>query len=408
MQIGDLTHANRCGSAAMPLTTRRDFVRTTALGALGAGLLPRALRGDVVPTPAAYMEASRASSRPLRILVLGGTGFIGPHLVRTILARGHTPVLFNRGRTQPQMFVEQYAGLEVLVGDRDGDIGALAGGQWDAVIDDSGYTPQQVRATAQLLRDSVGTYLFTSTRAVYRDFTPDHVDEDSPLGMRGVPDAEWTGYGPLKALAEREVRDAFDGRFIIARPPIITGPGDGTDRFTWWYARVHRGGEVLAPGHPSDPVQYVDVRDLVEFYVHAIEEGVRGVFNTVAPAAPLSSAEFLHGLRALTSAPVSFAWADWDLLAAHGIREGRELSAWRAPRGANLNYGRVDNRRAIAAGMTFRPLAVTAGDTLDRWPALPAERRDGSRAGIPAEAEAAALAALRARGARRDDAAPGL
>jgi 2'-hydroxyisoflavone reductase len=381
----------------MPLTTRRDFIRTTALGAVGAGLLPRALHGDGARQQASHATASHPSSPALRILILGGTGFIGPHLVRTVLARGHTPVLFNRGRTQPQMFAEQYEGIEVLVGDRDGEIGALAGGRWDAVIDDSGYTPQQVRATARLLRDAVGTYLFTSTRAVYRDFTPDRVDEDAPLGMRGVPEAEWTGYGPLKALAEREVRDAFPGRFIIARPPIITGPGDGTDRFTYWYDRVHRGGEILAPGHGTDPVQYIDVRDLVEFYVHAIEQGVSGVFNTVAPAAPLSSAEFLYGLRALTAAPASFTWADWDFLAAHGIRQGRELSAWRAPTGANLNYGRVDNSRARAAGMTFRPLAVTAGDTLAWWHSLPAERRASSRAGIPADVEAAALAALRAR-----------
>jgi 2'-hydroxyisoflavone reductase len=378
------------------MPSRRDFVRSAAIGAVGGALVPAAVRGDVArPLPATPGRGQ--SPRALRILILGGTGFIGPHLVRAVLARGHTPVLFNRGRTAPQLFPEQYAGLENLVGDRDGDIAALAGGRWDAVVDDSGYTPDQVRATARLLRDSVGTYLFTSTRAVYRDFTPAHVDEDSPLGMRGVPDTEWTGYGPLKALAEREVRQAFDGRYIIARPPIITGPGDTTDRFTYWYARVDRGGNVLAPGAPSDPVQYVDVRDLVDFYVHAIEQRVTGVFNTVAPAAPLSSAEFLHGLRAITAAPVSFTWADWDFLQQHGIREGRELSAWRAPRGDNLNYGRVDNSRAIAAGMTFRPLAVTASDTLAWWYSLPAERRESSRAGIPAAAEQAALAAVAAR-----------
>jgi 2'-hydroxyisoflavone reductase len=325
------------------------------------------------------------------VLILGGTGFIGPHLVRTVLARGHTPVLFNRGRTEPQLFPEQYAGLESLVGDRDGDIGALAGGRWDVVIDDSGYTPQQVRATALLLRGAVGRYIFTSTRAVYAGFTDPHIDEDSPLGMRGVSEDRWTGYGPLKALAEREVQQAFPGRFAIARPPIITGPGDNTDRFTYWYVRVDQGGNIIAPGDPSDPVQYVDVRDLVEFYVHIAENDITGVFNVEAPAAPLSSAEFLYGLRAVTAAPVAFSWIDWDTLASHNIREGRELSAWRAPRGQNLNYGRVDNRRAIAAGMTFRPLAITAGDTLAWWQSLPAERRATLRAGIPADREAAAL-----------------
>jgi 2'-hydroxyisoflavone reductase len=367
-------------------TTRRDFIRVAALGAgaLGAGLLPATL-------------AARPPRRALRVLILGGTGFIGPHLVRATLARGHTPVLFNRGRTQPELFAEQYAGLENLVGDRNDDISALAAGTWDVVIDDSGYTPEQVRATAQLLRGRVGQYIFTSTRAVYADFTPAHVDEDAPLGMRGVPDAEWTGYGPLKALAEREVHAAFPDSAMIARPPIITGPGDGTDRFTYWYVRIDRGGEVLAPGDPADPVQYVDVRDLVDFYLHAAENRVTGVFNVAGPAAPLSAAEFLHGIRAITPAPVSFTWVDWDFLAAHGIREGRELSAWRAPRGENLNYGHVDNRRARAAGMTFRPLAVTAADTLHWWKSLPAERHARSRAGIPAAAERAALAAWHAR-----------
>jgi 2'-hydroxyisoflavone reductase len=378
---------------------RREFIRLAALGAgvLGAGLWPIGTGAGAASAAAVRRPTDSAPGRSLRILILGGTGFIGPHLVRAVLARGHTPVLFNRGRTQPQMFAEQYAGLESLVGDRDGDIAALATGRWDAVIDDSGYTPEQVRATAELLRERVDHYVFTSTRGVYRDFTPAHVDEDAPLGMAGVPDSQWTGYGPLKALAEREVQRVFAGRHTIARPPIITGPGDATDRFTYWYVRVDRGGDVLAPGDPADPVQYIDVRDLVDFYLHVVEQRTSGVFNVVAPAAPLSSAAFLHGLRAGTAAPVSFTWVDWDFLESAGVREGRELSAWRAPRGANLNYGRVDNRRAIAAGLTFRPLAVTAGDTLAWWNTLPAERRDGSRAGIPADLERAALEAWRRR-----------
>ncbi|HUH13904.1 MAG TPA: NAD-dependent epimerase/dehydratase family protein, partial [Longimicrobiales bacterium] len=335
--------------------------------------------------------------RALRILILGGTGFIGPHLVREVLARGHTPVLFNRGRTEPRLFPEQFEGLENLIGDRNGDISALGDGRWDAVVDDSGYTPDAVRATAQLLRGRVGHYLFTSTRGVYAGFTAERIDEDAPVGIAGVPDTEWTGYGPLKALAEREVRAAFPERHSITRPPIITGPGDSTDRYTYWYVRIDEGGEVLAPGVPSDPVQYVDVRDLVEFYVHVLEQGTTGTFNVAGPAAPLSSAEFLYGIRAVTPAPVSFTWVDWDFLEAHGIREGRELSSWRAPRGESLNYGRVDNSRALAAGMTFRPLADTARDTLEWWKSLGRDGRGALRAGIPAEAERAALAARKGR-----------
>ncbi|HSJ24830.1 MAG TPA: NAD-dependent epimerase/dehydratase family protein [Longimicrobiales bacterium] len=377
---------------------RRDFVRTAAIGAaaLGAGALgPSAVAAQARSDTSSYLRPP--ARRQLRILVLGGTGFIGPHLVRAILARGHTPVLFNRGRTAPQLFVEQYEGIENLVGDRDSDISALGSGRWDAVIDDSGYTPQQVRATAELLRDRVGHYIFTSTRGVYAGFLGDVIDEDAPVGMRGVPDTEWTGYGPLKALAEREVQQVFPGRYMIARPPIITGPGDSTDRFTYWYVRIDRGGDVIAPGDPGDPIQYVDVRDLVDFYVHVAENSVTGTYNVAGPAAPLSSAEFLYGIRAVTPAPVSFTWMDWDFLASHDIREGRELSSWRAPRGENRNYGRVDNSRALAAGMRFRPLADTAGDTLDWWKSLPAERRERMTAGIPADREQAALAAWRAR-----------
>lgn len=390
----------------MSIPNRRDFVRTAAIGAaaLGTSALgfhPAAAATGAAPAldsaPGTGAGAGQPARRQLRILVLGGTGFIGPHLVRAILARGHTPVLFNRGRTAPQLFVEQYDGLENLVGDRDSDITALASGRWDAVIDDSGYTPQQVRATAELLRDRVGLYIFTSTRGVYAGFTGDVIDESAPVGMRGVPDSEWTGYGPLKALAEREVQQALPGRYMIARPPIITGPGDGTDRFTYWYVRIDRGGDVVAPGDPGDPIQYVDVRDLVDFYVHAAENNVTGTYNVAGPAGPLSSAEFLYGIRAITPTPVAFTWMDWDFLARHDIREGRELSSWRAPRGENLNYGRVVNSRAQAAGMRFRPLADTARDTLEWWKGLPAERRDRMTAGIPADREAAALAAWRAR-----------
>jgi 2'-hydroxyisoflavone reductase len=351
------------------MTSRRDFLRITvaAGAAAGAGLTP--LSGAHARRPAgAPADAARAESRrSLRVLLLGGTGFIGPHLVRTLLERGHTPTLFNRGRTTPRLFAELFPGLENLVGDRDGDISALAGGRWDAVIDDSGYTPQQVSATARLLVGSVGQYLFTSTRGVYAEFTRLPMDEDSPVGMAGVPASDWTGYGPLKALSEREVVRAFPGATTIVRPPIITGPGDTTDRFTYWYVRVDRGGDILAPGDPTDPVQYIDVRDLADFYVRLVEQRTFGTFNLTAPAAPLSSGAFLNGIRATTGAPVSFTWIGWDFLEQHVLRGGQELAAWRPPRGENLHYGRVDNRRALAAGATFRPLADTARDTRDWW-----------------------------------------
>jgi 2'-hydroxyisoflavone reductase len=384
------------------MKTRREFLRLSALaaGAIGSGIvaphrvgaLDHDLTGDDAPGRA---TGARPPRRALRVLVLGGTGFIGPHLVRTLLERGHVPTLFNRGRTEPGLFPELFPALETLIGDRNDDIGALAGREWDAVIDDSGYTPQQVRATARLLRGAVAQYLFTSTRGVYADFTASPMDEDAPLGMAGVPTEQWTGYGPLKALAEREVLDAFPTATTIVRPAIITGPGDNTDRFTYWYVRVDRGGEMLAPGDPRDPIQYTDVRDLAEFYVHLLETRTNGVFNLLGPRSPLSAAEFLYGLRATTASPVGFTWASWDFLETHGLRGGRELAAWRPPAGEFLNYGRVQNRRAIAAGLRFRPLAETVVDTRDWWYSLGLPRL---RSGPTAEKEAEVLAAWHARG----------
>jgi 2'-hydroxyisoflavone reductase len=361
---------------------RRDFLKRAALvgGALSTGMAPGLLDH---PMP----HAAPRGRDPLRILILGGTGLIGPHLVHRALARGHHVTIFNRGRSEPGLYADEFEQVEWLVGDRDGDLGALEGHRWDAVIDNSGYTPDQVRATARLLADSAGHYLFTSTRAVYTDFTHPVMDEDAPIGLP-IPEEEWSGYGPLKALAEGEVQDAFPGANAILRPPIITGPLDGTDRFTYWYHRVDQGGRVLAPGDPSDPLQYLDVRDLVDFFVHLAEEGTTGIFNVEAPAAPLTSAEFLHGVRAITSSPVHFEWVDWETLEAHGLRGGAEIPGWRAPTGDWLNYGRMDNSRAIAAGMTFRPLAVTAADTLEWWYGTGADR---PRVGIPPEVEAEVL-----------------
>ncbi|MFW6010649.1 MAG: NAD-dependent epimerase/dehydratase family protein, partial [Gemmatimonadota bacterium] len=271
---------------------RRGFLRRSALlggGVMGSAAVFRPLLATepgVAPSTSGAPSAPGAadgpgdrSRRSLRILILGGTGFIGPHLVRRGVERGHTLTLFNRGRTEPRLFGELFPDLENLIGDRNGDISALEGREWDVVIDNSGYTPDQVRATAQLLSGAAGQYIFTSTRGAYADYTHPVMDESAPIGMRGVPEEEWEGYGPLKARAEGEVRRAFPRGATILRPPIITGPGDNTDRFTYWYLRVREGGEILAPGDPTDPVQYVDVRDLAEFIVHLAETGTDGVFN---------------------------------------------------------------------------------------------------------------------------------
>lgn len=341
------------------MATRRDFIERA--GALaGAAAL-----GMAVPAGAARAAGNadaRADGRQaLRILILGGTAFIGPFVVRRAISRGHEVTIFNRGRTNIHLFPD----VEKLVGDRNDDLGALEGRRWDAVIDNSGYTPDQLRLSVDRLKDMTDQYLFTSTRAVYYDFSAPVMDEDAPLGPRDIAERDWVGYGPNKVLAERVVREGFGDRTLIVRPPVVVGPNDPTDRFTYWVDRIDDGGEVMVQGDPTDPVQFVDVRDLAEFYVNLLEHETRGVFNTNGPAAPLSAAEMVYGIRAVTANPVSFTWVDWDFLAERGFLPQEQLPFWQPPRGRYLNYGRMDSSRAIAAGLRFRPLAVTAKETLD-------------------------------------------
>ncbi len=347
------------------MATRRDFIeRAGALaGAAALGMaVPAGAAGAKSAPRAAGGAVARAGGRQaMRILILGGTQFIGPFVVRRAMARGHEITLFNRGRTNIHLFPD----IEKLVGDRNDDLSALEGRRWDAVIDNSGYTADQLRLSVNLLGDMTDQYLFTSTRAVYHDFSEPVMNEDAPLGPRDIPERDWVGYGPNKVLAERVVREAFGDRALIVRPPVVVGPGDPSDRFTYWVDRIDDGGEVMVWGDPADPVQFVDVRDLAEFFVNLIEHETRGVFNTNGPAAPLSTAELVYGIRAVTSNPVSFTWVDWDFLAERGLMPQNPLPFWQPPRGRYLNYGRMDSSRAIEAGLRFRPLAVTAKDTLD-------------------------------------------
>ena len=358
------------------MTTRREVLATSvALGALGM-----------------FGRRSMAQGG-MNILILGGTGFIGPTLVQHALDRGHSLTLFNRGRTNTHLFPE----VEKLVGDRNNDLSALEGRRWDAVIDNSGYTPQQVQMSVDLLKDSCDQYLFTSTRAVYTDFTSDVMDEDAPVGPKGIPEAEWDGYGPNKVLAERIVQDAFGARTLIARPPVIVGPGDRSDRFTYWVDRIDDGGDILVQGDPTDPIQFVDVRDLSEFYVHLLEQSTAGIFNTEGPGSPLNTAGLIHGIKAITSTPSTFTWVDWDFLIDAGETPQGSLPFWQPPRGRYLNYGRMVNTRAIESGLTFRPLAVTARDTLDWHRTRAEEQQQTLRVGMTREREAELLSQWRAR-----------
>lgn len=353
------------------MTTRRTFL--TAAAATG-----------VVGLTAGSRSIAQSG---MSILILGGTGFIGPHLVEYAMQNGHRITLFNRGRTNTHLFPS----VEKLVGDRDTDLSALEGRQWDAVIDNSGYTPQQVELSVNLLKNACDQYLFTSTRSVYTEYTQAVMDEDAPVGPKDIPEAEWDGYGPNKVLAERIVQEGFGRRSTIARPPVIVGPGDRSDRFTYWVDRIDDGGDILVQGDYDDPIQFVDVRDLSEFYVHLVENSIAGIFNTEGPASALTTAGLVHGIKAITAVPSRFHRVDWDFLIAEGETPQGSLPFWQPPRGRYLNYGRMDNRRAIASGMTFRPLAVTARDTLEWHRTRSEEAQTTLRVGLTREREAELL-----------------
>lgn len=377
--------------------TRRDVMK--AIGAAGAA---------AAIGPVHLLGAAPRQGRALRILFIGGTGFIGPHMVRRALDRGHTVTLFNRGRTNPHLFPN----VEKLRGDRDGGLGILRGRSWDAVIDTSGYVPRVVRESAELLKDNVHRYLFISTGDVYADFIKVGIDEDYTLDTIDDPTNEdpSKNYGPLKVLCEQAVRDTYPGRYTILRPGWIIGAGDYNSISSYWPMRIHHGGEVLAPGEPTDPVQLIDPYDLARFVIKILEEDINGIYNTVGPGSPLTMAELLYGIRAVTSSPVRFTWVSAEFLKEMEVAAMTDLPIWFPPLddyptpapfepGAK-GFHQMSGQRAIAAGLTFRPLAETARSIIDeflsRGVAWESTRR---RFGLSLEREAEVLAAWRrARG----------
>jgi 2'-hydroxyisoflavone reductase len=370
------------------VTTRRGFLQTAgaATGALALGSLGQA-HGTT-------QDVDRAE-KPLRILILGGTGFIGPHEVHYALARGHKVTIFNRGRSQPRLHAGSFEQVEKLVGDRDNDLRALEGREWDAVIDNAARIPRWVSQSAGLLRDAASQYMFISTLSVYEGYPEPGMDETAPVRKIDDPTIEQVSgrtYGPLKVLCEQEAEKAFPGRTTVVRPGLIVGPGDSTDRWTYWPVRIARGGEVLAPGDPDRLVRYIDVRDLTEWCIRLLEQRTTGVFNAVGPRSHLSTAEMLYGIRSITSAAVSFTWVAADFLAEQGVRPWSDLPAWLPFNEGTVGYGSINRDRAIAAGLTFRPLAVTAKETLDWWNGLPEERRAEPRTGLSPAREAEVLA----------------
>lgn len=379
-------------------TDRRDFLKLAgaAGGALGLGLLtPRDSRAE----RASSFGAGRRPEAPIRLLILGGTGFIGPWQVRAALERGHEVTLFNRGQTNPGMFPE----VEKLRGDRNGDLAALEGRSWDVVIDNSTNRRDWVTMTAELLRNSVGLYYYVSSRAAYVDYRQVPMTADYPTWT--FADAELDPstpanelpYGLGKAESEREVWKSFPEAAGIFRPGLIIGPGDPTDRFTYWPVRIQRGGEVLAPGDGSDPVQIIDVRDLCEWMIRCAEAGTAGAFTVVGPATPRPMSELLYGIRAVTTAETSFTWVDTDFLSERDVRSYREMPVWRPGVGDSAGFARFDLSNEVAHGLTFRSLADTTEATLDFHFSRTEERQQAFRAGISPEREAEVLAEWHAR-----------
>jgi 2'-hydroxyisoflavone reductase len=376
-------------------TTRRNFIKVSAMtgGAVGLGMLgSRSLLAQNNP-------------KPLRILILGGTGFTGPEQVRYAVGRGHKVTVFNRGKTKRG---EIPPGVEQLVGDRNGQLDALKGKQWDVVIDNPTMLPVWVRDAAEILKGNVDRYVFISTISVYAEHSaPDKLESAELAKYEGadpyketidtVRASEFKLYGPLKALSEQEAEKWFPKKTLVIRPGLIVGPNDQTDRFTYWPVRIDRGGEVLAPGQPSDPVQIIDARDIAEWTIRMVENGETGIYNATGPAKPLGMGEMLDGIKGALKSDAKFTFADAAFLEAQKVAPWSDMPVWIPPTGEMGGMGRTSIKKALAAGLTFRPLDVTARDTLAWFKTLPADRQATLKAGLKPEREKEVLEAWHKR-----------
>ena len=365
----------------------------------GAGALALAAAGSRM--------AMSAPIKPLNILILGGTGFTGPHQVAYALARGHKVTVFNRGRQG-----NPWPGkVEELLGDRNtGDLKALEGRAWDVCIDNPTTLPFWVRDAGKVLSGHVGQYIFISTISVYASDATPNQDETAPLApYKGAdPMAETMTslmadmgnlYGPLKALSEQEAKRQFGAETTIIRPGLIVGPGDETDRFTYWPVRLARGGEVLAPGDGSDPVQFIDARDLAEWTVRMAEARAFGTFNATGPAHAVTTKAMLTTIGEAVHSDAHLNWAPTAFLDAQKVSAWSDMPVWVPGQGDTAGFARRNISRALAAGLTYRPLPVTAADTLAWFKTQPPERQAKLKSGLSPTREAEVLAALKS-GAR--------
>jgi 2'-hydroxyisoflavone reductase len=367
-------------------TTRRHFLRVSAAASatVALGLRPSC----------AFAETA---VKPLRILILGGTGLTGPHQVRYALSRGHKVTTFNRGKSHPGELPSE---VEQLIGDRNGQLDALKNRTWDVVIDNPTTLPVWVRDAAQILKGNVDRYVFTSTISVYQD-SKTGPDENAPLQSYEGADAYketlesmkangFKLYGPLKVLSEKEAEKWFPGKTLIIRPGLIVGPRDESDRFTYWPVRIDRGGEVLAPGKPEDSVQYIDGRDLAEWTIRMAENGETGIYNATGPTRPIGVGGMLDGIKTALKSNAKFTWVDEKFLTNQKVQPWSDMPVWA---GAEDGITRTNISRALSKGLTFRPLDETARGTLEWFKSQPQDRQAHMKAGITPERELEVLTA---------------
>lgn len=386
--------------------TRREFIQSTATAGIMLGM-GSTLFSTTANKVIAKMQdpqteknikdkTQNQAEKKLKLLILGGTGFLGPHIVNAALERGHIMTLFNRGKTNPHLFLE----LEKLVGNRDPNkdegLKALEGRKWDAVIDTSSYFPRMTKASTELLKDNINQYVLISSVSAYKDFATNDMDETAPVATMEDETLETItngSYGPLKVLCEQAAENAMPGRVTNIRPGLIVGPRDISDRFTYWPVRVQSGGELIAPGSPTDPVQFIDARDLADFCIRAIEHKITGIYNAVGPLTRCSIADLLNSCKAVTGGDAIFTWIDAEFLESQQVYAWVQMPVWTPSEGDSKGINTISNKKSVAAGMKYRPMKVTIKDTLDWFNALPPDRKAKLKAGISAQREAEVLQA---------------
>jgi nucleoside-diphosphate-sugar epimerase len=350
-----------------------------------------------------YGKEQPNTGKPLKILVLGGTKFIGVHIVERALAHGHTVTLFNRGKTNTDLFPQ----LEHLKGDRDAQLDALKGGHWDAVVDDSGYVPRHVKLSAELLAPNIKQYVFISSISVYASFAQPN-SEDSPLGKIADETTEKVdggAYGPLKALCEKAAETAMPGRVTVVRPGLIVGPWDPTDRFTYWPARAARGGDMLCPGTPKDRIQFIDSRDLAAFVIGLVEKSAVGIFNATSPPGKFNMGELVQAsvsaanTQAKPTPPPHPIWVSADFLDKEKVAPWSDMPVWIPGKGDFAAFADANVTKALAAGMTIRPVQSTVDDTLAWHLKRPEAERTKLQAGLTPQREQELLKAWAAQSA---------